>query len=546
MRRIDVLATALAAGLLAGQGGRAEAVAAPGYVLGVQTHFSQGWADPWRQTLKSTGARHVRDGLAWAKLEPRPGQYAFGPDTAGYLDWFRKQGIDVILTIEAKNPAYDGGRFVQSEAGRRAYAAYLNEILSRYGDVVYGVEVGNELNTGKGMPGVDAAAKPAAYAALLKTVYPMVKAKHPNVHIIGASTNVIGTGFIADVFRAGGGPYMDAVAVHPYRSTPEGVDGEIAHLEEVLRPLGGPKPILATEFGDSFPQASDAPAFMLKMTCLMSGRSGRIYWYTLQDEPWFKNQGLFDTARREKPAAEAFRLLQDELAAGPPVRIEAGDPRTFVYRLGANTFAIWGADRQISFAPGTKVRNAQGLAIAAPAAVSMTPILVSGRDSFRLGPPHVLADSLLDYGRPEWGYFAQTADGKLHALKMVDWIWTSYYGGAFFKPLRINVDSLAPAGGGDRAIAAVSRFTAPRAQKVRILASLKAGAKGDGVTLIVRQNDTILAQRQVHAESAQVAAEASLKSGDHVDFVVSPGADSTGDVVKQHFQVVAVSGEGGR
>lgn len=546
MRRMHAIAATLALVLAASPERGAAAEAGLGYQLGVQTHFSQGWGPQWREAVKSVGARHVRDGLAWAKAEPRPGVYVFDASTAGHLEWFRKQGIDVLLTIEPKNPAYEGGATVRTEAGRQAFANYLNAVLARYGDVVYGVEVGNELNTKNGLPGVEAAAKAATYAALLRTVYPAVKAKHPHVLIIGASTNVIGTGFIADIFKQGAGPYMDAVAVHPYRSVPESVDWEIAHLKAVLRPLAGDKPILATEFGDSFEQPSDAPAFMLKMTCLLSEGAARSYWYGLQDEPWFKNQGLFEPSGREKPAAAAFRLLQREIAAGPPARVDAGDPRTFVYRLGADVYAIWGAPRPLTIKAGAEVRDAQGRPIAAPAAVSMTPILVKGRSAYALGPPEVVADSLLDYGRPEWSYFAETADGKLHELKMTDWAWTSYYGLGLYKPLRINAESLAPSGGGEKPVSTVSRFTAPKAERVRIQASVALSRRStDGVTLIVRQNGSILAQRQVRAGAGEVTARAALAAGDRLEFLVSPGADSTGDVVKPRFQLFA-DREGGR
>ena len=546
MKRIGMLAATLVALAFAADPGSVQA-AGSGYDLGVQTHFSQGWGPQWRDAVKSVGARHVRDGLSWGAVESRRGQYQFNAQTAGHLEWFRKQGIDVILTINPWNPAYDGGAFVQSEAGRLAFASYLDAILSRYGDVVYGIEVGNELNTKGGMRGVQDPAKAATYAGLLKTIYPVVKAKHPKVLIIGASTNVIGTGLIADIFRAGAGPYMDAVAVHPYRSLPETVDVEIAHLQAVLRPLGGPKLILASEFGDSFERASDAPAFMLKMVCLLSAGATRSYWYTLQDEPWFKNQGLFETTGREKPAAAAFRLLERELAQGPPARVDAGDPRTFVFKLGSDTYAIWGAQRPLSITKGAEVRDAEGRPVPAPDSVSMTPILVKGRASFSLGQPRVVADSLLDYGGPQWRYFAETPDGKLNALQMTDWTWTSYYGGKYFKPLRINADSLALAGPKDRLLSTVSRFTADKAQRVRILAAVSHDRKdGDGVNVIVRQNGSIIAQRHVRAEAARIEAQASLAAGDRIDFVVSPGADSSGDVVKQRFQLLAADGEGRR
>ena len=56
------------------------------------------------------------------------------------------------------------------------------------------------------------------------------------------------------------------------------------------------------------------------------------------------------------------------------------------------------------------------------------------------------------FGEGDWQYFAKGSTGTMNPLELIDWDWTSYYGTKYTKPLRVNADSIAPAGDGAKPV----------------------------------------------------------------------------------------------
>ena len=307
------------------------------FLLGVQTHFSQGWPIGLLANVRDVHALALRDSLPWAAGEPQPGRYDFSGPRADALAAACAGGRDLVVTLDPRNPFYDGGLTVYTDMGRQAFAAYVSALVDRFGSCIAAIEVGNEINGARALhypPGTDPV---ATYTALLRTLKGDVKPRHPGVVLLGGSTNEIGTGFLDKLFEAGLLETADAIAVHPYRGHAEGGDVELNHLTEVMRRHGKVLPIWATEFSNAYPTPEAAAPELVKMVALM-GAAGvaRAYWYALMEEPWFRNMGLFDE-RGGKPAADAFRLVEQQLLpAGRPVRVDAGDRRTFLFRFGAD------------------------------------------------------------------------------------------------------------------------------------------------------------------------------------------------------------------
>ena len=508
--------------------------------LGVQTHFSQGWNTSLLSKLSALGVTEIRDSQPWASVETKTGEYNFTDKLVRYMDMAENVGVNALLTFASANTLYDSGFTPYTAEGRQAYADYIVAVLTKYGAQVQEIEIWNEFNTNN-FTGPADSDDARYYTELLKTVWNTVKAQFPDVKILGGSVNVIGVGALEAIFKLGALGYMDGVAVHPYRNSPEHVDDELTHLQEVMAKYGAVKPIYATEFGNQFENAADVPDFLLKMVTLMSSvHVEEAYWYALIDQSFYKNMGLYTTSGEEKPAAAAFAFIEHELLPhGDAVRIDTGDDLTLVYRFGADTYVMWSAGRDISFGAGGQYYNARGEEIAAPTSLTMTPIIVRGA-SYALGSSNVVADTLMQFGEGDWQYFAKDKDGKLTALTNVDWDWTSYLGSKYTKPLRVNADGIAPAGTGANPIQVVERFVSDRDQILKINGSWTTGGTGDGVDLHILINGVEILVKVFNGAFTLNGYEVKLKAGDTLDFSMGPNQFVGGDSTARHITLTRV------
>lgn len=509
-----------------------EPAADPGFILGTQTHFSQGWLLPWMDRARDLGTKSLRDGLAWPSIETRRGVYAFDPYRVDYLDKARRDGVRILLCIDPRHPAYDDGHTAFSPEAQQAYASYLNAVLDRYGDVVGAIEVGNEINGAGGMDGPASAQRAKAHVSLLTAVYRTVKPRHSDVKILGGSTNVIGVGFLETIFEAGGLDVMDGVAVHPYRTHAENVDVELSALTAAMARHGRVVPIHATEFGSEFDDAALSSPLMLKMVAML-GAAGlpQASWYALSDEAAFRNMGLFTQRQALKPAGETFRFLQRSLLGRDrPVRVETDD-LAHVYRFGGNGIVAWGAPRPIRVKGQGQARDARGRPISMPTALSDTPFVVLGDVQLELQPGDCLADSLYQFGSTPWSYFARGADEVLHPLDWVNWDWTSYIGDRRFQPLAFNPTTLAPAGDRRGAISAILRYAPVTAGRVVYSVTISPSGTGDGVDVAIVHAGQTLRSAVVSETDFVFEEEITVAAGATIDLVVGPNQTFGGDLV---------------
>lgn len=516
---------AVTAAALAAAAGQSTPTPGRGMVLGVATHFDQGWPIGLLAQVRAVGAQSIRDDVPWAKGEPRPGVYDFSEARLGFARRACANGSDVLIVVDPRHPAYDGGDTAHSPEAQRAFAVYLGKLIDQLPKgCIAGIEIGNEINGDKALKVPDGVDPIATYVAVLRAVRDAVHAAHPEVAIVGASTNVIGTGFIEKIAAAGGLAQMDAVAVHPYRNVADAVDLELERLHAAMARHGTPKPVWATEFGNYFADPAAAPPLLVKMaTMLAAAGVQRSYWYALTDESYFSNMGLFDAQTRDKPAADAFRLVRGQLLGDrPPVRVDTGDRRSFVYRLASGGHVLWGDPRPLTVTGGKTVRDARGRAIAPPAQLSDDPIVLAPGTRFRLGASPVLADSLPEFGRAPWTYLAQPATGAAVPLEMRDWQWTSFYGKPGLDPLQVSAWSLAPTGDGAGATRVVLRYTAPLAIKAELSACFNAPAKGDSLDVQVLGNGRPLHAAVVTQQTRIQGVAVDLAAGQAMDVVVGP------------------------
>ena len=509
------------------------AAAAP-MVLGVQTHFAQGWPIDLLDIAKDSGAPPIRDGVGWAGVEKSPGNYDFAGGK--HIATACRKGFDVLAVVEPRNRLYDGGAVVASDPGRNALAAFVLAMLDKYPCVI-AIEVGNEINGNNWFAGPAAADPAGSYVALLRTLYPAVKARHPKVAVLGGSTNVIGIGFLESLFARGMLDVVDGVVVHPYRSRAESVDMEFTALNDAMRRHGPIRPIWATEFSDNFNTPEMAPPMLLKMVAMMSASNvERAYWYALIDQRWFRNMGLYEW-RVPKPAAHAFIAAQGLLRDGSAVRLATEERDSFIYRFGNGAYVMWGAPRPISFSGTVRVRNAQGQQIATPAALADEPIIVEGASGYTLGTREVLADSLYGFGQAPWSYVARKSDGSEMPMRWTNGRWTSNYSVRGVSDLWVAAGTVA-AGPKSPPIETVVRYTAPESGRVKISACLTKPPKGDGMLITIRRGDEQFFQGKIFDRLLLTEMPIVLQAGDRLDFAFRPLGAPGGNLVSPRIRIV--------
>jgi len=509
-------------------------------VLGISTHFDQGWSLDWLDQVSALGATTIRDDLPWAKGEPTPGQYDFDSDSVRYIKVACERGIDVLLMVTPLNPAYDDGQTAHSPAAQTAYGLYLAALLDHFGDrCVRAIEVGNEVNA-DGLKLPDGSNGPRIYAALLAAVSREVKPRHPGVAILGGSTNVIGTGFLASIFQEGGLAHMDGVVVHPYRDQPDGLDIELQRLRAAMARAGGAKPIWATEYGSQFDDQRAAPAFLIQATTMLSAAGVvQAYWYDLVDEPAYRNMGLFTPDRTLKPAGNAARAaLRLLLPYGRATRVNTDDRTIFVYRFGPDRLVLWGAPRPVRFEGDGRYLDSEGEAISPPDHLSEQPIIALGRVRFELGPREVLADSLHEFAGEPWSYLARRSDGDFVPLSMIDWTFTSYFGSPDLRPLELRADAGVAAGDGRNPLAATVRYTAPREEQAELSACLGKARDGAGLTVTISHGGKLIYTGVLDERLAIARQPVTLRRGETLDLSLAPRGDAGGNGFRYRMRLV--------
>jgi hypothetical protein len=305
------------------------------YRFGVQTHFGQfhradmDSADVivMLDSLQAAGVGLIRDECYWADVERDSGHYRFPEQIDFYVRSAADRDIEVLMLLDYNNPLYapHAGSGVVDDSNRVAFARYCRQVVNRY--VPMGVlcyEIWNEPNIPIFWdPQPDA----EEYARLLKTVYPVLKEEHPEIHVLGCATSpaegdeppfIDWLTFLHGVKRAGGLDYLDAVSVHFYRfsQNPEiWIDSDMEKLQNII----GPNiPVWVTECG--YPTSSVWPnvslheqAFLLLRTHLLMRQKDIIKSLLYYD---LKNDGPLEDENEHN-----FGLLHYDFSAKPAFRM---------------------------------------------------------------------------------------------------------------------------------------------------------------------------------------------------------------------------------
>ncbi len=361
-----------------------ESYRAPGQsVFGVEINTGLGSA--LAETAADAGVSWVRYGVVrWDEIESVQGQRNW--DLLSGLDQdlaaLQAQGLNTEMVVlgtpdwARKYPSatpQDRGRDCGAigEAYFSDFASFMQEVVRRYSGSPYYVkywELGNE-------PDVDPAFSSADqknlygcwgemgdpyygggyYAAMLKTVYPAIKAVAPQAQVmIGGllldcdpthppANSVDGClpgKFFEGILRAGGGAYFDMATYHAYTYwRNDGLDSDLTHgkwavrggavlgkaslLREVMAQYGVNKPLLMNEGGLlCYPTNSACPGELFQhgqavglvklYTRTWANDIEGAIWYTLNGPGW-RDGGLLEGDKSPRPAYTSLSFMADLL-----------------------------------------------------------------------------------------------------------------------------------------------------------------------------------------------------------------------------------------
>jgi hypothetical protein len=192
--------------------------------------------------MQALGVENIRVFVPWALIEFNP----VSPQTANQYYWdsldlvmaaAKERDMGVLAEVNSTpywaaadgNPSYFG----TATPDTAAFAAFLSDFVVKYGDVVSAYEIWNEPNAVLFSNPID----PAAYAALVKAAYQVIKPADPNAAVSDRTATVI-AGAVGHVITFGNltmdpvefvqamiaadptiGQYFDALSYHPYDET---------------------------------------------------------------------------------------------------------------------------------------------------------------------------------------------------------------------------------------------------------------------------------------------------------------------------------------
>ncbi len=327
--------------------------------FGANTHIGMTYPFPDSlhvpaEVIAQSGLGWAREEFQWGRIEPRPGQFDW-TFTDRAVDELTRRGVNILGLL---NPAVgwgtpdpsddtippDQGSFYPPDP--QLFARFATAVVNRYKDRVRYWQVWNEPdNPVYWRPAPD----PAAYANLLKVVYPAIKAADPGATVLAAgivSPEPAGS-FLQAIADNGAWGSFDVIALHPYTDPlgPEAgsIDTVGIGAIQTLAARLGPKPIWVTEFGwadtptdRTGNRATDletqANYLVRAMALLRQAGVERVIMFRFKDMQLlngapYNGYGLLRYGSGQgdytqfKPAFNAFRALNQQVGGRQPLGV---------------------------------------------------------------------------------------------------------------------------------------------------------------------------------------------------------------------------------
>jgi hypothetical protein len=339
MRRFVITTTLLICLTLGSQ-----AHAAPRAFYGVMAATDP---DPTEVARMGTGkVGTLRINFVWSAVQPEQSSPLNWSHYDTIIGAAAQQGIRVLPTVYS-TPHWAAARdnFPPAKAHLGDFQTFVREAAARYGSngsfwtsnpgipklPVTDWQLWNEMNSPSFWQGKP---NPKKYVGLLKVFHNGIKGGDPSAKIVLGGlfrTPRIRNGirldrYLPGIYRAKGKKYFDAVAMHPYATTPQDALRAVRDTRSIMAEFKDKKAKLwITEVGWATGGVATAltvspqrqATYLRKTYNLLAKNRGRfrlsgVVWYSWRDLPggiWFNHTGLFSETLDPKPAWNAFVSL---------------------------------------------------------------------------------------------------------------------------------------------------------------------------------------------------------------------------------------------
>lgn len=251
------------------------------------------------ELIKNAGFKWVRIDILWSHVEKEKGEYNFSKYdelNQSLLD----HGIRPYYILAYSNSLYEKNKSVVTKEGREAFVKFVSAVTKRYSgeDAIW--EIWNEPNWVHWNP------QPSykEYSKLVHEVTPVIRKQDPSGLVIApalAKVDKESIKWLEEIFKRGVLRDIDALSVHPYRSSnPETVVEDYQKLHNLITKYTTKDiPIISGEWGYAMQNISDRVAseneqaeYLVRMLLLNTSLQIPIsIWYDWRNDGTNPNNG---------------------------------------------------------------------------------------------------------------------------------------------------------------------------------------------------------------------------------------------------------------
>ncbi len=336
--------------------------AKPGVVSDLTWYISDADKQRTVDMMTDLGSSMTRLAIQWREAEPERDKYNewWLNEYGKAIDMARATGQRVVVMVD-EAPAWASGSSASNVPRDPSdFAQFMATVAKRYAGKVDGWEIWNEENTSRFW---STGPSPSAYAALLKAVYPAIKAADPGTKVVFGGTAANDYKFLEGAYAAGAEGSFDVLATHPYPYCGSTGPSEIRlnggriskdsflgyrEMHKVMVEREDEKPIWVTEIGwNTSSTTCDPGAGVWQGGVSETTQADYLYeafklfeqdpyveyalWYNVRNNYWMHDEdspeaqfGLVRTDFSPKPAYEAFKAF----AHGTPYTVNQSPAST--------------------------------------------------------------------------------------------------------------------------------------------------------------------------------------------------------------------------